>query len=42
MYSCAKQYGTVLCSHNQGGSLASSACGQSVDFISQYELMTRE
>lgn len=42
MYSCAKQYGTVLCSHNQGGSLASSACGQSVDFISQYELMTHE
>lgn len=42
MYSCAKQYGTVLCSYNQGGSLASSACGQSVDFIGQYELMTRE
>lgn len=41
-YSCAKQYGTVLCSHNQGGTLTSSACGQSVDFISQYELMTRE
>lgn len=41
-YSCTKQYGTVLCSHNQGGTLTSSACGQSVDFISQYELMTHE
>lgn len=41
-YSCSKRYGTVLCSHNQGGMLTNSACGQSVDFISQYELMTHE
>lgn len=42
MYSCAKQYGAVLRSHSQGGTLTSSACGQSVDFISLYELMTHE
>lgn len=41
-YSCAKQYGIILCSHKQGGTLIHSACGQSVDFISQYELMTHE
>lgn len=42
MYSCAKQYGIILCSHKQGGTLTNSACEQSVDFISQYELMTHE
>lgn len=40
--SCTKQHGTVLCSHNHRGTLTNSACGQSVDFIGQYELMTRE
>lgn len=42
MYSCAKQYGIILCSHKQGGMLTNSACGWSVDFISQYELTTHE